>query len=134
MATINLATKFEKRLDERFRLQSLTDVACGNQYDWDGVNAIKVWTLDAPVLTDYNPNGGMNRFGTVSEVTDELNTYQLMKKRSFSTSYKFSLHGFSTLKSAIVDLGSQKTVTNSAGHELVDYFSKLFAAEEKSKL
>lgn len=87
MATINLATKFEKRLDERFRLQSLTDVACGNQYDWDGVNAIKVWTLDAPVLTDYNPNGGMNRFGTVSEVTDELNTYQLMKKRSFSKSF-----------------------------------------------
>ena len=57
-----------------------------------------------------------------------------VKKRSFTKSYKFSFHGFSTLKSAIVDLGAQKTVTNSAGHELVDYFSKLFAAEEKSKL
>lgn len=56
-----------------------------------------------------------------------------VKKRAFSKSYKFSLHGFSTLKSAIVDLGAQKTVTNSAGHELVNYFSKLFAAEERQK-
>ena len=66
--------------------------------------------------------------------TVEEDVARYVKKRSFSKSYKFSLHGFSTLKSAIVDLGSQKTVTNSAGHELVDYFSKLFAAEEKSKL
>ena len=57
-----------------------------------------------------------------------------VKKRSFTKSYKFSFHGFSTLKSAIVDLGAQKTVTNSAGHELVDYFSKLFAAEERTEL
>ena len=66
--------------------------------------------------------------------TVEKDVAQYVKKRSFSKSYKFSLHGFSTLKSAIVDLGSQKTVTNSAGHELVSYFSKLFTAEEKSKL
>ena len=64
----------------------------------------------------------------------EQDVARYVKKRSFSKSYKFSLHGFSTLKSAIVDLGSQKTVTNSAGHELVDYFSKLFAAEERTKL
>lgn len=87
MATINLATKFEKKLDERFHLQSLTDVAVGNQYDWDGVNAIKVWTLDAPVLNDYNVEGGMNRFGNVTEVSDEVNTYQLLMKRSFTKSF-----------------------------------------------
>ena len=65
--------------------------------------------------------------------TVEPDVARYVKKRSFSKSYKFSLHGFSTLKSAIVDLGSQKTVTNSAGHELAPYFSKLFAAEEKSE-
>lgn len=57
-----------------------------------------------------------------------------VKKRSFTKNYKFSFHGFSTLKSAIVDLGEQKTVTNAAGHELADYFSKLFTAGEKAKL
>lgn len=63
----------------------------------------------------------------------EEDVARYVKKRSFTKSYKFSLHGFSTLKSAIVDLSEQKTVTNSAGHELVPYFSKLFAAEEKAK-
>ena len=66
--------------------------------------------------------------------TVEEDVTRYVKKRSFSKSYKFSLHGFSTLKSAIVDLGSRKTVTNSAGYELANYFSKLFAAEKKSKL
>lgn len=60
-------------------------------------------------------------------------TAKYVKKRSFTKNYKFSFHGFSTLKSAVVDLSEKRTVTNSAGHELVDYFSKLFAAEEKPK-
>ena len=64
----------------------------------------------------------------------DADTAKYLKKRSFSKNYKFSFHGFSTLKSAIVDLGTGKTVTNSAGHELTGYFSKLFAAEERSKL
>ena len=64
----------------------------------------------------------------------DADTAKYLKKRSFSKNYKFSFHGFSTLKSAIVDLGTGKTVTNSAGYELAGYFSKLFAAEERSKL
>ena len=64
----------------------------------------------------------------------DSDTSRYVKKRSFSKNYKFSFHGFSTLKSAIVDLETGKTVTNAAGHELAGYFSKLFAAEERSKL
>lgn len=63
----------------------------------------------------------------------DKDTAAYVKKRSFSKSYKFSFHGFSTLKSAIVDLGNKKTVTNAAGNELVAYFSKLFTAGERSK-
>lgn len=84
---INLATKFEKRLDERFKLGSLTDIACGNQYDWDGVNAIKVWTLHNPTLNDYNASASQYRFGQIHEVEDEVNTYQLMNKKSFAESF-----------------------------------------------
>lgn len=69
----------------------------------------------------------------LTDCADE-DTARYVKKRSFSKNYKFSFYGFSTLKSAIVDLGNKKTVTNSAGNELVGYFSKLFAAEERSKL
>lgn len=87
MATINLATKYSTKLDDRFTMQSLTEAAVGTQYDWDGVNAIKVWTLDNPVLSDYDANASANRFGAVSEVTDEVNTYQLMRKRGFAKTF-----------------------------------------------
>lgn len=83
----NLATKFEKRLDERFKLGSLTDVACGNQYDWDGVNAIKVWTLNNPELHTYNSSASQYRFGQWHEVEDEVNTYQLTQKPSFAETF-----------------------------------------------
>lgn len=66
--------------------------------------------------------------------TVDADVARYVKKRSFTRNYKFSFHGFSTLKSAIVDLSTQKTVTNAAGYELADYFRKLFAAGGKSKL
>ena len=41
--SVNLFEKFSPKLDERYKLGSLTDVACGNDYDWEGVNSIKVY-------------------------------------------------------------------------------------------
>lgn len=81
---INLATKFETKLDERFKGRSLTDAWCGKNYNWQGTNAISVWTLIAGDLYDYDSTASANRFGTPTEVDDELNTYALKKKRSFS--------------------------------------------------
>lgn len=51
-------------------------------------------------------------------------------KREYSKSYKFSLHGYSTLLTAAVDLSDESTATNKAGRELVKYFRKLFAARK----
>jgi hypothetical protein len=87
MATINLADKFDTKLDERYKQGSLTDRWCGTNYDWEGVNAIKIYTLDAGDLTDYNSTASANRFGTPSEVDDEVNTYALTKKRSFAKTF-----------------------------------------------
>jgi len=84
MPTVNLATKYDAKLDERYRLQSRTERFCGNAYNWEGANAIKVWTLESAELNDYNSTASANRFGTPSEVDDEINTYTLQKKRSFS--------------------------------------------------
>ncbi len=84
MAVINLATKYETKLDERFVHSSLTDKWCGNAYNWDGVNSIKIWTLLTDDLVDYDCTATSNRFGTPTEVSDEVNVYTLQKKRSFS--------------------------------------------------
>ncbi len=87
MATINLATKYETKLDERYKKGSITDSYCGTDYNWEGVNAIKVWTLIAGSLNDYDNTAAANRFGTPTEVDDELNTYALTKKRSFAKTF-----------------------------------------------
>lgn len=84
---INLATRYETKLDDRFRKGSLTDIACGTQYTFDGVNAIKVWTLHNPTLNDYNASASQFRYGQIEEVQDEVNTYQLMHKKSFTPSF-----------------------------------------------
>lgn len=84
--SINLAQKFSPKLDERYKLGSRTDVACGNEYDWEGVNAIKVWSLMNPTLNDYTASGA-NRFGTPAEVQDDVAVYTLNKKRSFAATF-----------------------------------------------
>lgn len=55
-----------------------------------------------------------------------------IKKLKFDRSYKFGLHGFTTLKAAAVSLETQKVYPNNTGSELVKYFSKLFAAAAKA--
>lgn len=84
--SINLFEKFSTKLDERYKLGSRTDVACGNDYDWEGVNSIKVLSLMNPTLNDYTTSG-MNRFGTPTEVQDEATVYSLSKKRSFANTF-----------------------------------------------
>lgn len=81
---INLATKFSTKLDERFKMRSLTDAWCGHNYDWNGVNSINVWTILTDELNDYDATASANRFGTPTEVQDELNTYVLTRKRAFT--------------------------------------------------
>lgn len=85
--SVNLATKYETKLDERFKHGSFTDKWVGNNYNWDGVNTIKVWTLLTDELNDYSVGSGTSRFGTPTEVDDEVNTYTLSKKRSFAKTF-----------------------------------------------
>lgn len=83
---ISLFQKYSPKLDERYRMTSRTDAACGNDYDWEGVNSIKVLSLMNPTLNDYVASG-TNRFGTPTEVQDEAAVYALTKKRSFANTF-----------------------------------------------
>ncbi len=68
-------------------------------------------------------------------VADEFDdgVVDYIRKRRFSKNYKFSLHGFTMLKSAAVDLTKVKAYPNKDSYELEKYFNKLFNAMEKSK-
>lgn len=84
MATINLATKYEKKLDERFKLSSVTDAYAGKQYDFEGVNAIKIWTIDQVPINDYNRNASASRFGTINELGDTVQTLVMTQDKSYT--------------------------------------------------
>lgn len=82
---VNLKTEYSSLLDKRFTQKSLTDQWCGHDYSWEGDNAISVWTLNTFAMHDYTASGA-NRFtggAAPDEMSDELNTYTLLKKRSF---------------------------------------------------
>jgi len=62
----------------------------------------------------------------------DAETRKAVQKRKFTKSYNHSLHGFTNLHCAAVDMAEQKAYPNRAGHELAKYFSKLFAARNES--
>lgn len=81
--SVNLASKFEKVTSDLMVLGAKTSGIVNQNWDWDGVNAIKVYTLSDPTINDYVPNGA-NRYGDPAEVQDTLQTFTLTRDRSFS--------------------------------------------------
>ena len=80
---VNLALKYAKKVDERFKLKSLTDAFVNHDYDWEGVKTIKVYSIPTVSLNDYSRTGS-NRYGTPAELEDTVAEYTLSKDRSFT--------------------------------------------------
>ena len=59
---INLASKYEKKVSERYALSSLTDKHAGHDYEFTGVKTIRVYAIDTVPTTDYT-RSGTARFG-----------------------------------------------------------------------
>lgn len=93
MATINLANKYEKKLDERFKLSSLTDAYAGHSYNFDGVNSITIYTIGSTSINDYNRNDSVNRFGKIEELGDTTQTLVMTQDRSYTFSIDYGNAG-----------------------------------------
>lgn len=82
---INLASKFESKVAERFSLKSITDAYAGKDYSFEGVKTINVYTIDTVQMVDYT-RSGTSRFGTVNELGDTIQTLTMAKDRGFTFS------------------------------------------------
>lgn len=82
---INLATKYEKKVAERFALGSLTDKYCNHDYTFNGVKGIIVYSVDTVAMADYT-RSGTARFGTLAELGDTKQELTLTKDRAFTFS------------------------------------------------
>lgn len=80
---INLATKFSPKLSHILKHGRKTKSATNQDWDWDGTNAIKVYTLTDPTMGDYSPSGA-NRYGNPDEVQDTVQTWTLSRDRAWT--------------------------------------------------
>jgi N4-gp56 family major capsid protein len=80
---VNLASKYEKKVDERFKLKSLTESAVNREYDWNGVNAITVYSVPTVGMNDYTTSG-TSRYGAAAELDNTVQTMTLTQDRAFT--------------------------------------------------
>ena len=86
---INLATKFQDKTSELLKAKAKTTSIVNNDWSWDGVNAIKVYTLTDPTMGNYAANGA-NRYGSPNEVQDTVQTFTLSRDRSWTNTIDMS--------------------------------------------
>lgn len=80
---INLATKFAPKVSHIMKHGRKTKSATNQDWDWDGVNAVKVYTLTDPTMGDYTASGA-NRYGSPAEVDDTVQTWTLSRDRAWT--------------------------------------------------
>lgn len=81
---MNLASKYSNKVDERFTRDSQAMVATNKDYDWNGVDTVKVYQVDTVPLTDYNRTGASNRYGDPSNLGNTIQTFQIKNDRAFT--------------------------------------------------
>lgn len=80
---INYAHKFSGLVDEAFSLASLTAGIVNNDYDWIGVEAVKVYSIPTVSLNNYTLTGA-NRYGTPGELQNAVQTMTISQDKSFT--------------------------------------------------
>lgn len=82
---INLATKFSPLVDERFEVESKSGLITNSDYDFVGAKTIKIYSVGTSAMNDYGRNTeGTSRYGTVGDLTTELQEVSMEKDRSFT--------------------------------------------------
>lgn len=80
---VNLAEKYERKVDEAFKKASFTAPLVNNDYNFDGVDTIHVYRIPTVSLNDYTRTG-TSRYGSPDELQDEVDTYKLSTDKAFT--------------------------------------------------
>lgn len=83
MPGINLASKYAKQVDERFHRESQAMMALNNNYEFTGVETVKVYSIPVVAMTDYKRSGS-NRYGSPNDLTRNVQTLTVKRDRSFT--------------------------------------------------
>ena len=80
---INYAEKYSSKVDERIVNGSLTNDIINNDYDFIGVETVKVYSVPTVALNDYQASG-TSRYGTPSELENTVQELTMRKDRAFT--------------------------------------------------
>lgn len=83
MAGINLASKYSKKVSERWYRESQVAPALNNDYEFTGVDTVKVYSIPVVPMNDYRRTG-VNRYGTTATLTRNVQTMTVKRDRSFT--------------------------------------------------
>lgn len=84
---IQLATKFEPYVDEKFTAESKKSLLTNDDFDWTGAHTIKVYKVTTVEMNDYDRAGtGANnsRYGQIQGLDAVTEEMTLTKDRSFT--------------------------------------------------
>ncbi len=80
---VNYAEKYSQKIDEKFVQQSMTAGLVNAEYDFVGVETVKVYSNGVSDINDYKKTGGA-RYGVADELSNEVQELKVAKDRSFT--------------------------------------------------
>lgn len=82
--TINLDTKYAKKVDQAFTLGSLIKGRLSADNEFVGARTVRIHNINTVPLNDYDRSASANRYGTPTEVGDTVEELTLSQDKSFS--------------------------------------------------
>lgn len=79
----NLASKYAKKVDERFTRESQAVLALNNSHSFTGVRTVNIYSIPTVPMTDYNRYGD-HRYGDPGDLTRNVQTMTLERDRAFT--------------------------------------------------
>lgn len=82
----NLASKFSKKIDERFTRASQASLALNNDYEFTGVKTVNVYSIPTVPMGDYNRGTefGKSRYGTPNDLQRNVQSLTVSRDRGFT--------------------------------------------------
>lgn len=80
----NLATKFSQKVSERLHSESIVGMVTNKNFEWTGVDTLKLYSVDTMTMNDYDKNAEANSYGVANEIGTTVQTWQLEQDRSFT--------------------------------------------------
>ena len=83
MENRNLASKYAKKVDERFSRESQAMLALNSDYAFTGVRTVNVYSIPTVAMTDYSRSGD-HRYGVPNDLSRNVQTMTVGRDRAFT--------------------------------------------------